>query len=525
MSERRQTLPDQTLQQEQASQDSVLAFLANPATHGGEVRRIDTHAASVFLSGKRALKVKRAVRFPFLDYSTLANRKAACEEELRINRQFAPQIYLGVAPITRGDDGQLRIGGGGTPVEWAVDMARFDENLTFDHISETGALDPNLGPMIADAILQAHAAAPSAETAPWIASIPLIVSRNTTAFRSAGVFDAKDIETLDTASHAASTRMHELLERRGQLGFVRRCHGDLHLANIALIDHKPVLFDAIEFDVSIASIDVLYDLAFVLMDLLHYNQNAAANSVLNRYLSRSPDANLDAVGLLPLFMSMRAAIRANVLLARLEQKGTNSGRIEQSARAYFELALRLILPPPPKFMAVGGLSGTGKSALARRIASDVTPLPGAVVLRSDVIRKDLFHIEETRRLPPEAYRPEITAKVYQILAQKAARMIAQGYSVIVDAVFAREAERTAMSDVAQGLNSRFIGIFLTADMGTRIKRIGQRSGDASDATPEIAMRQEDYDLGDLNWTLIDASGTLEQTLQRCRDAIVPPLAK
>ena len=198
---------------------------------------------------------------------------------------------------------------------------------------------------------------------------------------------------------------------------MRRCHGDLHLANIVLIEGKPVLFDAIEFDPVIASVDVLYDLAFPLMDFIRYGRHAAANALLNRYLARDADDNLDALAALPLFMSLRAAIRAHVLLARLDRHDHDKADVMHSARAYFELARRAIHPPAPMLVAVGGLSGTGKSVLARALAPDVAPLPGAVVLRSDVLRKQLFKVNETDRLPESAYRPEITGQIYEILAQ------------------------------------------------------------------------------------------------------------
>lgn len=499
-----------------ASQNDVLAFLADPLTHGGrDVRRIDTHGAIVFLSGKNAFKVKRAVRFPFLDYSTLAKRKAACEEELKINSPFAPQIYRRAVPITQNADGHIEIDGDGTPIEWAVEMARFDETLTFDHIARSGPLASDLLTGIADTVLASHSAAPVAPADPWIASIPLIMSRTVTAFRSAGIFAAGDIDALDHASHAAFARVSKSLEQRGQFGFVRRCHGDLHLENIALIDGKPVLFDAIEFDAGIASVDVLYDLAFVLMDFIHYGRGDAANAILNRYIDKSPDT-VDALQLLPLFMSMRAAIRAQVLLARLEQNRSDTDAIEKRARSYFDLARRLMSPSQPNLIAIGGLSGTGKSALARMLASTIAPLPGAVVVRSDVIRKRLFNADETHRLPADAYRPAVTAQVYEILAQSAARILDRGCSVIVDAVFARQSERTMISSVAQSMNRRFAGIFLTADLETRKERVAQRSNDASDATPEIAVRQEDYDLGEMTWSVVDASGTPEQTLARCQ---------
>jgi len=501
-------------------QDEVFAFLMDPATHGGApVTRIDTHAASVFLAGARALKVKRAVRFPFLDYSTLAKRKEACDEELRVNRPFAPLIYRRAVAITRRDGGPLVIGGDGTPVEWAVEMARFDERLTLDHVAEAGEIGPDLARDIADAIAASHAAASAAPAAPWIDSIPVIVARNTAVFRGAAGLAPDEIDALDAASRAAFTRAQEVLARRGRQGHVRRCHGDLHLSNLVLIDGKPVLFDAIEFDPAIASVDVLYDLAFPLMDLLHYGQPEAANGVLNRYLATTAEDHLDALSLLPLFLSMRAAIRAHVLLARIDQNAGDGSGIRRAALDYFALACRLIAPPQPCLIAVGGLSGTGKSVLARALARFVAPEPGAAVLRSDVVRKRLFGVAETERLPAAAYGTDTTARVYDGLAARAARVLAQGHSVIVDAVFARSAERSQIVAIARDMRVPFTGLFLTADLATRMRRIGGRTGDASDATADLARQQEDYDIGSLDWAMVDASGTPDETLARGRDAL------
>lgn len=500
------------------TQERVFAFLTDPAVHP-QVRRIDTHAASVFLEGDRALKIKRAIRFPYLDYSTLAKRKAACDEEIAINRQFAPQIYRRVVPVTQNSQGVLDIDGDGTPIEFAIEMTRFDENQTLDHLAEAGSPDSSVIDAIADAIALSHVKAPSVPARPWIESIPRIIDGNSTAFQTAPCFPAGEVDKLAHASLCAFRRVRELLERRGSSGFMRRCHGDLHLANIVLIEGKPVLFDAIEFDPTIASTDVLYDLAFPLMDFLKYDRRAAANALLNRYLGRTPSENLDALQALPLFMSLRAAIRANVWLARLGSDCRDEIAVRQSARSYFELALRLIQPPAPMLVAIGGLSGTGKSVLARALAPGVTPEPGAVVSRSDVLRKQLFHVNETDRLPEIAYRPHVTRQIYEELGNRATRILKQDHSVIVDAVFAREAERSAIRDAACKLNARFIGLFLTADLATRLKRVGNRQRDASDATAEIAELQERYDIGAIDWTVIDASGTPEQTLQLCQSAV------
>jgi uncharacterized protein len=496
-------------------QERVFAFLTDPLAHP-DVDRIDTHAASVFLEGDRALKIKRAVRFPYLDYSTLEKRKAACDAELTINRQFAPQIYRRVVPITRNHDGSLSIDGDGVPVEFAVEMTRFDERQTVDRLAESGELDRDLVDAIADTITGSHAVAPLAQAEPWIRSIPDFIEGNTKAFRTAACFPADDVNDLETASLSMFSRIRTLLELRAKQGHLRRCHGDLHLANIVLIERKPVLFDAIEFDPDVASVDVLYDLAFPMMDFLHYGRLATANALLNGYLKTVSIENLDGLAALPLFMSLRAAIRANVLLARVGQTSRDEVEIMRSARTYFKLAQQLIHPSAPALVAVGGLSGTGKSVLARALAPVVTPPPGAIVLRTDVLRKQYFAINETDRLPESAYQPGATAKIYELLVQRALRILVQGHSVVVDAVFARESERAAIHEVARDLNARFVGLFLQTDLATRLNRLGRREGDASDATPEIAGLQENYDIGAIDWTMIDASGTSEQTLKRCQ---------
>uniref|UniRef100_Q07QV3 Aminoglycoside phosphotransferase domain-containing protein n=1 Tax=Rhodopseudomonas palustris (strain BisA53) TaxID=316055 RepID=Q07QV3_RHOP5 len=500
-------------------QRRVFDFLMNPEVHGGaSVQRIDTHGAAVFLAGPRALKIKRAVKFPYLDYSTLSKRREACEQELLVNRAFAPQIYRGLAAIRRRADGRFAIGGDGEVVEWALEMARFDERQTVDHLARAGALGIDLLHDIADVIATSHRNAPIAATAPWVESIDRIINGNSAAFRAGG-FPSNAIDALDANSHVAFARARDLLDRRGAKGYVRRCHGDLHLENIVVINGKPVLFDAIEFNPSFASTDVLYDLGFALMDFLHYGRPDAANVVMNRYLAITDGDHLDALSALPLLLSMRAAIRGNVMLSRPFRDDAQRLAIRAEAEAYFALAVQLIAPPPPRLIAIGGLSGTGKSALARALAADIAPLPGAVVLRSDVARKRQFGVGDTERLPAEAYQPEVTAAIYAELGDRAGHILAQGHSVVVDAVFARPQERDAIAAVAAAREAPFRGLFLSADLATRIARIERRSHDASDATTEIATAQQGYDIGPIDWLIVDASGTPQQTLDRARAAI------
>ena len=266
-------------------QDAVFALLADPATHGGNaVKRIDTHAASIFLAGQRAFKVKRAVRFPFLDFSTLDQRKSACEEELRINRAFAPDIYRRVVPITRTPDARLKLDGGGTPVEWVLEMRRFDDNATLDRLAQAGKVDAKLANALGRAVAALHAGAEIVEAAPWITALGNYIEQNDAAFRErSDLFPSIEVGALTTRSRAAHARIRPLLIERGHRGLIRRLHGDLHLGNIVLLDGQPVPFDAIEFSPLIASGDVLYDLAFLLMDLVERGYKPAANVVLNRY--------------------------------------------------------------------------------------------------------------------------------------------------------------------------------------------------------------------------------------------------
>src|ERR1700689_4325671 len=324
------------------AQQDVLAFLADPATYGGgaeKVRRIDTHSASVFLAGDRALKVMRAVRFPFLDYSTLEKRKRACAAEIEVNRPLAPKLYRGVVAITRENDGRLAIDGDGAPVEWAVDMVRFDENRTLDHLADE--IDDDLADALGRAGAAAHDKAPIVDAEPWIKALGAYIDEHVEAFAEhRDIFPAAQADALAEKSRAHYRRIAPLLRERGRRGLIRRIHGDLHLGNIVLIDGEPMLFDAKEFSDTIGSGDVLYDLAFLLMALLERQLPQAANIVLNRYLAETHrNEDLDALTALPFFLSMRAAIRAKVTAARMERAAAaERDNIARSGRTYFDFA-------------------------------------------------------------------------------------------------------------------------------------------------------------------------------------------
>ncbi|MGN6461923.1 MAG: AAA family ATPase [Pseudolabrys sp.] len=513
---------DELRESDPQGQDAVIAALSDPAFHGGAaVDVIETHAAMVFLAGNRALKIKRAVRFPFLDYSTLRLRRAACEAELRVNRVFAPQIYRRVVAITHDRCGKFTLDGDGPTAEWAVEMQRFDPDETFDRIAEREGIDEPTARALADAVLAAHARAPAMQADRWLAALREYLTQNDDAFiERSDLFDVAAVRALSRRSRETLDALRPLLRQRGRDGFIRRLHGDLHLGNIVRLNGAPVLFDAIEFDEWVATGDVLYDLAFLLMDLWARDLPLAANQIFNRYLQHAREpSHLDALAALPLFLSLRAAIRAKVTAARLTSAHARDPEIAAQAKHYFRLACDFIAPRKPALIAVGGLSGTGKSLLARALCAEIGPAPGAVLLRSDVARKNLSAVPETQRLPATAYTQKITRRVYDGLLEQAGRVLAAGHSVLVDAVFAQPQERAQIDAVAQDRTCRHVGLFLEADLATRMKRVGARIGDASDADAAVVQRQSSYDLGRLTWRRIDASGTPDDTLNAARTAL------
>ncbi|MDQ0511205.1 bifunctional aminoglycoside phosphotransferase/ATP-binding protein [Ancylobacter amanitiformis] len=506
-----------------ADQQPVFALLADPATHGitGPVRRIDTHGAVVFLAGKDVYKIKRAVRFPFMDLSTLERRHGACQRELEVNRDNAPGLYLGLVPIVAREGG-LHLGGAGDIVEWAVHMRRFDEEATLDHVAARGGLDNQLIDALAQAVAAAHERAPRHREWDAPAALARVAAGIVDGLRETpDLFAPARVAALGAALAGALGRLAPLLAARARRGEVRRCHGDLHLRNIALIAGVPVLFDALEFDEALATIDLLYDLAFLLMDLGTRGEALAANRLLNAYLkARGGAPPYDGLEALPLFIALRAGIRAQVSAAALAHRTgpvLEAGRAE--ALSYLAFAEVALTPVPARLVAIGGLSGTGKSTLASHLAPVIGPLPGAVHLRSDVERKRLAGVGEFDRLPPQAYTMEATEEVYATLRARAAAVLASGHGVVVDAVHQRPEERAALAEVAQRAGAGFSGLWLEAPVAALAARVEARSGDASDATVEVVRHQAERAVGPLDWLRLSATGTPDEVLARAQAAL------
>lgn len=499
-------------------QNEVVEFLSRGESYGlpGETpRRIDTHISIVFLIGDRVFKLKRAVRFSFLDYSKPAVREQCCRAELALNRRTAPALYLGVRAITRKSGGGLEWDGEGEALDWVVEMLRFEQSELFDCLATAGRLTPTLMTKLADSIARFHEGAETTTAFGGSRDIGEVIADNH-QYLAGGCppLDRREVDELRSASQAALDHVRSLLDRRQAEGHVRRCHGDLHLRNICLFRGEPTLFDCIEFSDPLACIDVLFDLAFLLMDLEHRGLRVLANAVFNRYLDRTEEGT--GLAALPLFLSVRAAVRAKVAVMSLPLHPQDAGT---EAKAYLDLARSLLVPSPQRLIAMGGFSGTGKSTVAAGLAPAFAPAPGARVIRSDVLRKSLMKAAPETRLPPSAYTREVNERVYQALRTQAEATLAAGYTAIVDATFIDAGQRRDIAVLARETGVAFAGLWLTAPQDILVRRVAQRQGDASDADQAVLMRQLTADTGTIDWAIVTASGGPADFLAAARQAL------
>ena len=503
-----------------ADQSAVIDFLSKASSYGAATERVDiieTHGSLLFLVGDRAYKLKRSVKFPYLDFSTPERRRTACEAELALNRRTAPNLYLEVRGLTCAANGAVGFGTEGPAAEWVVVMRRFDQAALFDELAKTHRLNASLMTELADHIAAFHQTAERRPGYGGAASLAAVAETNHScliAARDAG-FASERIVEIRQRSLERLAAVGALLDRRAAAGKVRRGHGDLHLRNVCLFEGRPTLFDCLEFSDELASVDVLYDLAFLLMDLEHRGFADFANLVLNRYLDLTGED--DGLAAMPLFLSLRAAIRAHVTAAAIEQVAQPAAKpgMAAEARSYFDLSAQLLRPRSRRLVAIGGLSGTGKSTLAAALA----PSLGARVLRSDVIRKRLFEVSPETQLPASAYTSQVSRRVYRTLRRMAVDVLAAGYSVIVDAVSLKPEERRSFQAIAEAAGVPFAGLWLAAPAKTMDRRLRARRHDASDASPEVLAQQLRQDPGPMDWVRIDAGDGPEKCLAAARCAL------
>jgi uncharacterized protein len=457
---------------------------------------IETHISLVFPGTDTVWKLKKAVRLPFLNFSDLDARRHFAERELELNGAAAPGLYSDVVAVRRGPDGALTldVGGDGAPIDWVLRMARVPAADFLDARAKAGTLDETLLIGLADAVAAYHdALAPLSDVDP-VASTARSVAGNVESARAAGLPADQTAAWRD----AISTMLAGIAPwqlARAQAGFVRRAHGDLHLGNLCLWQGRPVPFDALEFDEALARIDLGYDLAFLLMDLDRRVGRGAANLVLNRYVARTGDAGL--FGGLPAFLSLRAMVRAHVAARRADGN---------EARSYLAAAAGYLRPARPVLVGIGGLQGTGKSTLARALAPALGAAPGALVLRSDEIRKRMFGVAPEARLPADAYKGDVGRTVFATLMDDARRVAAAGHAVVADATFLDRRDRQALADAARDAGVRFAGLWLHAPLAVLEARVAARQRDASDATVAVLRAaHKAHPKPPDDWVAIDAT--------------------
>jgi uncharacterized protein len=503
-------------------QTAVVEFLASPEAHGGEpVEKVETHASIVFVAGRLAWKLKRAVRYDYLDFSTADRRRAMCEAELRLNQRTAPSLYRRVVAVTRDPGGGLALGGANRPVDWVIEMSRFDQDELFDRLADRQQLGIALMRPLAAAIARLHEDAARRPDHGGRAGMTWVVDGNETDFarQPPGVFDPEVCRGLTRDARLAIERYAGLLETRREAGFVRECHGDLHLRNIVRLDGVPTLFDGVEFNDEISCVDVMYDLAFLLMDLWRRGLSGHANAVLNGYLADTAD--VEALALLPLFQSCRAAVRAKTgaASAALTEDPLRRAEHLQSAREYLAMAQMLLHPAPAGLVAIGGLSGCGKSTLAFALAPLLGAVPGAIVVRTDELRKRLCGVGPLDRLGAEGYTRAVSERVYAAAIEQAARLAGTGQTAIVDAVFARPEDRVEVERVAARAGGPFTGLWLDARLETLLGRVAARHGDPSDADAAVVRQQAADEIGPVAWHRVNAEASLEAVLAQARGAL------
>lgn len=460
--------------------------LDHPATDPG---LIETHISWIVLAADYAYKIKKPVNLGFLDFSTLERRKFYCEEELRLNRRTAPGIYLDVLPVSGSAD-KPRVGDGNAPFEYLVRMHRFDNDQLLDRLARQGSLDNKAIFALADTIATFHRTIGNTEPPATLgtpAQVHGLIMDNFTSLESSLPRAEHDrIQALKQWAEStwASRRSHMAARLNG--GHVRECHGDMHLANIIYDGAACTLFDCIEFNDALRWSDTAADIAFTIMDIEHFGLPELAHLLLNEYLQRSGD--FDAVPLMDYYLAYRALVRAKVSAIRADQPDSDSEAQLEECRHYLSLAEAYTSIRPPGLVLMSGLSGTGKTTIARQIASTL----GAIHLRSDVERKRLFGLDmhaSSRAQNLDIYTSPANDMTFERLSELARECILAGYPVVLDATFIEADLRCRFERLAAELGIPWHIVECTTDASVARQRLEQRRGDASEATIDQYLAQ------------------------------------
>ena len=483
-------IPEPELAQTRASQARLIAALAQPARYPHPLERVElleTHISWVLLAGEFAYKIKKAVNLGFLDFGSLAARRRYCDEELRLNRRTAPQLYLEVVPLTGSHDDPV-LGGPGPAIEYAVKMRRFEQEALLDRMAKRGALDAPLLDRLAERIAEFHAAVevagPALELgAPGAITAQALANFDHTEKLIGAAPELARLEGLRRWTERGLEQLAPAFAERKARGRVRECHGDLHLGNIALIDGAPTPFDCIEFSAELRWNDVLSELAFLVMDLLDHRLPRLAWRCLNRYLEIGGD--YEGVAVLRHYLVYRAMVRVKVACIRAHQESLAAARraeIDAGFRGYLELAEILAAPGRPGLVLMHGVSGSGKTTVAQTLLEAL----GAIRVRSDIERKRLYGLAAEARtggaLAGGIYAEDASRRTYHRLGEVARLTLEAGWTAIVDATFLQRAERAQFQALARERGVPFTIVSCRAPQELLRERVAARERAARDAS-------------------------------------------
>lgn len=476
---------------------------------------VETHISLIFLSEQYAYKLKKALHLPFLDFSQTAQRIEVCHKELELNRRTASDLYLDVLTIYQHADGQLSFehADDAKAVDAVLKMRRFDDDHLLSKLAQKNQLNNVMMEELAQTLADFHSKAAVIEESHGAKRLSDIVELNRRSEKTINqVLGHRQMSELNQLLLQAIDDKSALLNKRAFNGKIRHCHGDLHLNNICLWEQTPTPFDCLEFSESMATTDVLYDLAFLLMDLYHYDLADKANYLMNRYMDHSDE--IDGLSLLALFMSIRASIRAMVIATQAAntKDSDKADMLCQEAETFLTLGFALLKKTSPQFIAVGGLSGSGKSTLASALAPYIGTAPGARILSTDRIRKQLYHVAAEEKLPAESYNQASSNMVYRSQREQATAVALADHSVIVDGVFARENERDAIAQCSKESRLSFKGIWLEAPPNELMSRVTTRKNDPSDATTDVVEKQLQVDCGSITWSRLNSAQSLKKLI-------------
>lgn len=509
-------------------QSETIAALSSPEAYGlKSSRKIilkETNISDVFLTGEKAYKLKRGVKYPYVDYSSAEKRQAACQKELEICDRFAPGLCFGVEEVVCDKKGRIFIRSACSDknaevIDYVLVMHEFEEGMLFDNMVERGDLDRFEMMDTAEKIFDLHQKAEVVMSRNPIDIIKGRIYENNAMIRCfvPDIFDAEDVDALEKDQLESLEKNKELLLKRQKDGKIRWCHGDLTLRNLAMWNGQVMPFNPIEFYDDLTQIDTLYDFAFLLVELESKGQRRLASILFNHYMALSAD--WEGIPVLPLFLSCRAAVNAYVFAQRSSEIKDKHEAALMANRAYEQLVIskRFLEPPKPVLVACGGLSGSGKSRIARESAPFIGNPPGAVILRDDVLRKNILNTKLDEHLDPSKYSPELEAQVFDLLCHECRCVLQTGQSVVADALFHDARQRQAIEEVAREMNVNFQGLWVDAPLEVRIERVASRKRNPSDVKTADELRQQlDIDVGPISWDKIDTSGDRMTTLTRVR---------